>query len=167
MPDTAPSPADVLLFCVCCFGSEEDASWGGDVFRDYCTNCGSGGSSVSLTRAAIESIRRQASWVGKRFYPHKEDKEREEELQDLREHASESAGREVEWVPPRDDLPGHYWVKQDTGEGSSTCKVVYKAASFPDALEQARAALPWFSPERLARAKGAFEALKEGKSAKH
>lgn len=68
---------DIAQFCVCCFAdSVWGGSWGGDVFQGGCMNCGAGGSSITLSLMDIKQIRQQASWVGKRYYPHEEDFEK-------------------------------------------------------------------------------------------
>lgn len=74
---------DVLAFCAGCFASSEDGSWDLTCDNQYCYNCGTVGT-VQLPRWAVDSIREQASWVGKRYYPADEDKEAAEELAALR-----------------------------------------------------------------------------------
>jgi len=64
---------DMELFCVQCFASESSGSWVHVVVGSFCTNCCGNGTTMPLPKAAIESIRQQASWVGKRYYPHAED----------------------------------------------------------------------------------------------
>lgn len=70
---TAEDRNKVEKFCPCCFASETSGSWDHVVIGGYCTNCGNG-STVDLPVWAIEEIRRNASWVGKRYYPCDEDK---------------------------------------------------------------------------------------------
>jgi hypothetical protein len=53
------------FFCTRCFSRT--------VCIDACHNCGSGGTNIEIPLWAIDSIRENASWLGKRFYPHKED----------------------------------------------------------------------------------------------
>lgn len=81
-PEVAPHK-QMLTFCPRCFASSEDGSWGDVAIGDGCMNCGSGGT-VVIPRWAVDSIREQASWVGKRYYPHAEDKEQVRELRYLR-----------------------------------------------------------------------------------
>lgn len=64
---------DMELFCCQCFASEASGSWDHVVVGSFCTNCCGNGTTFPLPKAAIESIRQQASWVGKRYYPHAED----------------------------------------------------------------------------------------------
>lgn len=68
-------PDDWELFCCQCFASESSGSWDHVVVGSFCANCCGNGTAFPLPKAAIESIRNQASWVGKRYYPHKEDAE--------------------------------------------------------------------------------------------
>jgi hypothetical protein len=62
-------------FCCRCFASSQDGSWGEICSHDYCFNCGAGGFVISIPVWAIKSIRESASFVGKRYYPDKEDYE--------------------------------------------------------------------------------------------
>lgn len=80
-----PSPPhlDELQFCPSCFASNENGSWNHVVVDNLCSNCGSIGT-VKLPRWAVESIRRSASWVGKRYYPSEEDLLNSRELRYLR-----------------------------------------------------------------------------------
>lgn len=68
-------PDDWELFCCRCFASESSGSWDHVVVGSFCANCCGNGTAFPLPKMAIESIRNQASWVGKRYYPHKEDAE--------------------------------------------------------------------------------------------
>ncbi|RNB59427.1 hypothetical protein EDM57_04605 [Brevibacillus gelatini] len=73
-----------ITFCSACFATNEDGSWGNnggwsvqDVEENglncYCMNCSGHGEIVVMSRRAANKIRESASWVGKRYYPHKED----------------------------------------------------------------------------------------------
>lgn len=75
---------DMLDFCPRCFASSENGSWGHVTHSDMCENCGVVGASIRIPRYAVGFIREQASWVGKRHYPHKEDLDTARELQFLR-----------------------------------------------------------------------------------
>jgi hypothetical protein len=74
-PDPAPRHLELVGFCPMCFASTDDASGGGEVMTDGCTNCGAMGEIPMLRRGDVECIRRSASWVGRRHYPQDEDKE--------------------------------------------------------------------------------------------
>ncbi len=63
------SDSPFLIFCPLCFASEESSSWGADVMDGHCFNCGASGGTVHLPAWAISEIRKNASWVGKRYYP--------------------------------------------------------------------------------------------------
>ena len=91
-----------LQFCVCCFATDEGGSWGEGVVSGHCMNCGAGGSTVRLPRWAVDSIREQASWVGKRYYPHEEDGVLGKEIRALRSAIGKYPGRTVTRVS-RDD----------------------------------------------------------------
>lgn len=139
---------EVIQFCPACFATEDDGSWGCTVIGDYCTNCGAGGS-VSLPRWAVRSIRQQASWVGKRYYPCDEDFERYEELKALRALVKEFPGRTAE--RDRED-PNRYWVKQKLAE-NKTISVSVIASSIEAAIEGSRYSLPYV-PEVASKDEG-------------
>jgi len=63
-----------MHFCTMCFASERNGSWGCTTMNNYCLNCGAGGTTVEIPEWAIENIRKNASWVGKRYYPCDEDR---------------------------------------------------------------------------------------------
>lgn len=75
----------LLDFCPGCFATAEDSSGGGAPIPEgnYCTNCGNVGL-LNIPRWAVESIRAQASFVGKRYYPIDEDRDQAAELAFLR-----------------------------------------------------------------------------------
>lgn len=152
-PPRLPFDSDRLKpvsFCPACFASEENGSWGHVVESGYCTNCGNG-STLSVPRWAVESIREQASWVGKRYYPAEEDKERHAEIETLRGLMTEYPGRSVE-RDVDEDGEVHFNVKQDRpGGGYSTTmySARYGVASAEQALERARTQLPFFTHDQL------------------
>lgn len=75
---------DLLWFCCACFATNEDGSWNHICDENYCYNCAHG-IPVQLKRYNVESIRQQASWVGKRYYPNSEDKNIAIQLREARE----------------------------------------------------------------------------------
>jgi len=85
-----------ILFCCLCFASEDNSSWGEPLIEGHCFNCGAGNSTFKLPRCAVESIREQASWVGKRYYPNKEDYEAAEERKRLLACVKKFPGRSIE-----------------------------------------------------------------------
>ena len=157
---TKPDLKENILFCCCCFASGDDSSWGEPVMEGHCFNCGAGGSTFWLPRYAVKSIREQASWVGKRYYPNKEDIERSEERKRLLACVEEFAGRTVE---PAEELDkdgnfvrqeGYWNVKQLSPDGlwSSTSVA---AATEGEAWEKARyCGLTYHSEESLRAQKG-------------
>ena len=64
---------EVREFCPNCFADDRGGSWGDGTQCGHCLNCGGNGT-VTLPQWAVDSIRRQASWVGKRYYPATEDR---------------------------------------------------------------------------------------------
>lgn len=84
-----------MKFCTLCFATENDGSWQHVVVGHFCANCGVGGAVVDLPEWAIKNIRQNASWVGKRYYPCDEDRERAEERVDLLALVQHFPGRKV------------------------------------------------------------------------
>lgn len=107
-PSTQADARDVVMFCPGCFADEGGGSWAHNVYKTdsgaYCTNCGNG-SCVALPKRAVESIRQQASWVGKRYYPHDEDRERYVERQALLALVTEFPGRSAVRLADDPDPP--------------------------------------------------------------
>lgn len=144
----------VRQFCACCFADDEGGSWGIGTLPSggHCFNCGAGGSTVAIPAWAVESIREQASWVGKRYYPHDEDREANEERKTLRGLQTVFAGRSAR--PVRDiegePEPGHWWVDQELPGGGSVSTTL-DALTEKEALHHAKTALPFFTSEQLKR----------------
>lgn len=131
-------------FCVLCFADDRGGSWGGGPEGGYCSNCGSGGSDIAIPAWAVESIRKNASWVGKRYYPADEDKANYEERVALRMLAGDPPGRTAE--PLDDDDDGHdRWNVSQRLTDNSSISVTVKAPTMKAALEKARSILPWVS----------------------
>lgn len=132
----------VVLFCPRCLADERGGSWGGgpEGGGAWCSNCGAG-PAVVLPAWAVDSVRQQASWVGKRYYPNAEDRELALELRALRVLACElrpPAGRTVE----KTETEGGYEVKQETGSGRWTM-VYLDAVDDESALAAAAPLLPY------------------------
>lgn len=142
----------LLWFCACCFASKEDGSWNHTTSEHYCLNCGARGGAVRIPFWAIESIRNQASWVGKRYYPNQEDKEHARELKYLRALPASFPGRITE-----SDKEERYrwWVKQTlpAETGSQYVSTMVNATSAEDALEASRFLLPYIPAEALTNGK--------------
>ena len=165
--DNEPDRMEEIYFCVCCFASEDGGSWGGGPIRGvgHCTNCGAGGSSFQLPRYAINEIRRNASWVGSRYYPSDDDHERHAELRELRSTVKHFPGRTVEYKEPdpQDRYKG-YWLITQRMTPTKTRSLMLDAdrASTPEkALEVTKCDLPYVPEERLSDKKtdglGMFE----------
>lgn len=92
-----------------------------------------------IPRWAVKSIREQASWVGKRYYPHKEDWERAKEIEALRALAPDDPERTVE---PVEDHPGRFETRQPT-KGSGSISTWVSAGSLDEAKIKAKLALPF------------------------
>jgi hypothetical protein len=150
---------ELLWFCAKCFASNENGSWGGgidvaqDEKRTNCSNCGAWGCAVKIPRWAVESIREQASWVGKRYYPIDEDKARYAEIQALRALVTEFPGRSAEKIPEdHPDDVDQWWVHQELPHGGSTSTSV-KAKSAEEALKKGRLLLPYIPKNALKNGK--------------
>lgn len=137
---------DILWFCPCCFATDEDGSWNHTVENGYCMNCGAGGA-VQIPRYAVDSIRNQASWVGKRYYQNEEDREQYAELKRLRALPKAFPGRSARLTNDENDKYS-YWVTQQLPGGKSISSV-FKANSPQDAIEASRFSLPYVTEEEL------------------
>ena len=130
------------LLCVRCFASDTEGSWQhvvyGDEEKNHCTNCGAGNAAVPLPRWAIDDIRENASWIGKRYYPHREDREGNAELKLLRSKMTIFPGRSAEEVEE-----GQWAVKQQTSKAGKRIQVFVDASSAKEALEKAKLSLPY------------------------
>lgn len=135
----------VIVFCPRCFASSDGGSWGDGCDEGHCFNCGASNSTVRLPRWAIESIRQQASWVGKRYYAHEEDHVIAAELLALRKLVRKFPGRTVERHPTG------WWVKQEMPDGTQQmiCVDRKRAKTAPRAFGQARLLLHYVPEEAL------------------
>jgi len=134
---------DLIWFCVRCFASSESGSWGGACDGDFCSNC-CGSETFQLPKWAVESIRQQASWIGKRYYPHKEDVEQHEELRALRALVGPN---------PHDEARRYVWSgewsvtrKYKDGQERTVCGLG-KAKTEQEARERANLLLPYAGKE--------------------
>lgn len=127
---------DIRDFCPRCFASDLSGSWSHTVQDGYCSNCGAS-PSVRLPEWAVESIREQASWVGKRYYPNDEDTEMATELKELRSRMTEFPGRSIEKMEP-----GLFRVTQKLNENTTTF-IVVRADTEQEAWERSKVQLPF------------------------
>jgi len=139
-----------MLFCVQCFASEIDGSWYHLVERckddNFCGNCGGHNTACPLPRAAIESIRKQASWVGKRYYPHEEDSQAHLERIELLKLVKAFPGRKALQSDP---FNGWWSIDQKMPDGR-TMFITTLAENEADAMESVRfSSLPYVSQEQL------------------
>lgn len=132
---------DYCEFCTRCFASDQDSSWGGVATNNYCSNCGSGGTTIRIQEWAIEDIRSNASWVGKRYYTNSEDIETQKEIKRLRSTISIFNGRSAK---PTINDPLTWEVSQKLEDGNLII-VFVSAASEQAALEKAKTLLPFIS----------------------
>lgn len=135
---------ELIPFCPACFASSENGSWSYTVMGDFCSNCGAIGT-ITIPRWAIESIRHQASWVGRRYYPNQEDRENAAELRALRAIPKSFPGRTAQ--QDKEDKY-RYWVTQRL-DSNKTVSTSVKAASVDDAIEASRYVLPYVPEEQL------------------
>lgn len=133
-----------INFCPCCFASSDGGSGGCNVMDGHCLNCGAGSSeAIKLPRWAIEEIRKNASWVGKRYYPSEEDKTHDNELKQLRSLLPNK-------LPGRTATKSGYgWhVVQLLHNGNVSTYV--QADTEEEALEKAKTLLPFAAMNNLA-----------------
>jgi hypothetical protein len=127
------------LFCTRCFASEDNSSWGGEVIPSRCFNCGAGGFVIEIPKWAIDSIRKNASWVGKRYYPSQEDFETAQELKKLRASVSSFNGRSAKQT----SYDPSQWIVSQILSGDTSTSIVVSASSEKEALEKAKTLLPY------------------------
>lgn len=103
-----------------------------------CSNCGAGNSAIDIPEAAIQAIRKNASWVGKRYYPANEDWELQKEIQLLRLKMPEP-------VPGRSakQIESGWWRVSQMQEDEVEISVSVEAESSEDALLKAKPFLPY------------------------
>ena len=133
----------LVAFCALCFADEDSGSWGCVTIpkANYCTNCSAGGSIIQIPEWAVKSIRDQASWVGKRFYPIQEDYDNQAERKALLNLVETFPGRTARL---RED--GQWEVTQRKPDGRSVQTWV-KANSEVEALRHN--SLPYVPEEAL------------------
>ena len=135
--ETREKRVALISFCPSCFGSSDDSSWGESVTDGYCYNCGNS-TVITIPRWAVKSIRQQASWVGKRYYPNEEDIERHKELEVLRALALDNPERTVS----KTYEPRSFKTQQPNDRGGTTSTWV-KADSMDEARIKAKVVLPF------------------------
>lgn len=143
---------EVGWFCVCCFADERGGSWGEGTIPNagFCANCGAASCLVPIPLWGIDSIRKNASWVGKRYYPTEEDGETRAELNRLRCTLDpfKCPGRTVrEWT----DAEGKViqMVEQRLPDGRSVSMFTEERLSHEAALAWAATRLPFYTEESL------------------
>lgn len=142
----------IVAFCVQCFADEDSGSWSHAVIpeADFCANCCASGTLVRIPARAVGSIRQQASWVGKRYYPNDEDRQRYEERADLLETISVFPGRSARLEEDR------WVVTQLLPDGRHVSTFVRKQDA-ADAMEAMRASKLRFVPAHKLPGTGAAE----------
>ena len=133
----------LIAFCPSCMASGDNSSWGGGIDLSHCDNCGHG-PPIQIPRWAVESIRQQASWVGKRYYPHQEDRDIHQELEDLRKLIKKFPGRTATRCAGE---PGHWRVVQKIGLRATT-GVLVQAKTKAAAFLKAHTLLPYVPASR-------------------
>ena len=148
---------ELILFCEMCFASSDDSSWGGELVQGYCMNCGAGGTSLQIPRYSVEYIRRNASWVGKRYYPHEEDTENYEERERLRAQMTEFPGRTIEGpftdkLNGPDEKPYTYFrvIQKDPTKDGRQTSMMFTDVSKEEAWTRAKLSMTWYAPEQFA-----------------
>lgn len=112
------------MFCPACFADEGSGSWMHAVIRTdrggHCANCGNG-SCIDIPKWAIELIRQKASWVGKRYYSHDEDRVAHLERRTLLALVKEFPGRTAtRVVDDPDPLSWNVYQKMPDGRSVQT-----------------------------------------------
>jgi hypothetical protein len=130
------------LFCVRCFADDRGGSWGEGTINGHCFNCGAGGSTVTLPVWAVDTIRKNGSWVCKRYYPADEDMSISRELRYLRSIAPAPSGRSAERIDSSTATPNDWRVSQKMPDGSTTT-VYVNAQDEYGALRAAAGVLPY------------------------
>jgi hypothetical protein len=141
--------AEDTLFCVLCFANDDDdGSWSGGLCSSHCFNCGAGGSVIQISKFASTEIRKNASWVGRRYYPNQEDKDNYAELTFLRSKMTEFPGRSAEEYT--DSRTGElFWrILQELPGGPSglTTSMLFpriEGETPAEGIEKAKTALPY------------------------
>lgn len=131
----------MLFMCSVCFGADDTDG--------HCFNCGAGGTTYLAPRWFIDDLRKNGSWVCKRYYANEEDAQNARELRALRERMPEYPGRSAELRTP---VPGDgesYWsVKQELPNNLWISITVpwREGDTEHDAIARSRGLLPW-NPE--------------------
>jgi len=150
-----------VSFCVTCFADSLDGSWGSGVLDGgHCLNCGAGGGTVEMKRWQVEEIRRNASWVGRRYYPSSEDRELAQERLSLLALVPKFVGRSAKQDTKH---PQTWWVTQRTPTGhpleTRSVSQAFTANSADEALDFSRlSSLPYVSPSAFGDADDAATA---------
>jgi hypothetical protein len=117
-----------------------------DEIDGHCLNCGAGGTTHLVPMWFIESIRKNASWVCKRYYPNEEDMQNAGELRALRAQMATFPGRSAELVK-EDERGAAYWrVKQATGDRTYTMVTtpwLGEDDTAEKAVDRTKHVLPW------------------------
>jgi hypothetical protein len=137
---------EIRQFCVRCFADDKGGSWGDGVYGDakhgtLCANCGAGNCAIEIPEWAVKSIREQASWVGKRYYPIDEDRERSVEIRYLRGIAPPQPG--ITATRSDDEKHPDWWHVQCGRVGVGPIV----ASTEAEAIEKGRLSLPYPVPE--------------------
>lgn len=133
-----------VSFCPSCFADEDGGSWDHQAGPHYCLNCGSG-STVTLPKWAVDEIRRNAAWVGARYYPDDETRARRRELHALRKAIGRWPGRTAS---PIEDAPGMWRLRQEGSPGAGFTSIETMAPREGDetpveAIKRTADLLPW------------------------
>ena len=135
----------IVDFCPSCFATSESGSWNHVVVDHYCNNCGSS-SIIRVPLFAAVEIRRNASWVGKRYYPADEDRELARELALLRGKMTAYHGRSAQLHEGVGWIERIFIVTQKL-PGNRSVSVFIDAESESQAIEKTRTSLPYVEPE--------------------
>lgn len=147
-----------VYFCSRCFATNEDGSMGGAIYPTlddgcFCSNCCesySYSNKIVMRKADVLSIRSQASWIGKRYYPAQEDSDKNEELKRMRAVLKLSfpfpRGRHAE-----QQKDGSWLVTQNTHGGGSVSQFITASSEQEALIKSWDTTLPFYAEDPLSQ----------------
>lgn len=135
--------SESVWFCPMCFADSNGGSWNGGVDEHFCTNCSASGTGILVPAWAVKSIRAQASWVGKRYYPNDEDREAWAERRLLRASVAELSRLTVARCEYDNGDPKRWSAKVVTNAGSMTSTSFDAGLTIDEATAKAKVSLPF------------------------
>lgn len=150
---------EIVDVCPGCFADSRGGSWGEGVSGQWCMNCGSHGT-VQMPVWAVDSFRANASWVGKRYYPHQEDISVSRELRYLRSLAPPAPDRMVTqglYEGCNEGGNENAWTVRQKYPDGSTVTTTVKADSIGPAVLLGQLVLAYPVPESFGKPRSGDE----------